>query len=188
MPRTREFIPEEALNAAMRAFWEKGYGETRYDDLVNVTGVSRKGLYTVFGDKHQLFLASLKNYRSKIVPAMLEGLSVQTITKKDFRDTFVRMGELAVSPEGQNGCLMTKTSVDGAINDPDVKRIVDLHLGDLHARLHSALLNIGYEGARADQIAPYYVGVMQGLFVLAHARADRKIIGPFVSEALAALG
>lgn len=187
MPRTREFEPKDALDAAMRVFWAKGYSETSYDDLVQGTGVSRKGLYTVFGGKHKLFLAALRNYRMKIIPYLLEDLAADHVTTDDIRGTFLNLAEMAATERGHVGCFLACTSADIAISEPDVKDIIDLHWRDLNTRLHRALLKAGYETARADRLAPYLVGVMQGLFTLAHARADQAIIEPFVEEALTVL-
>ena len=187
MPRTREFDPDDALHAAMQVFWSKGYSETSYDDLVQGTGVSRKGLYTVFGGKHQLFLAALKNYRRTVIPALLERLSDEDVTIQDIRATFLHLAEMAASGAGHMGCFMARTSADVAIENPDVKGIIDLHWKDLEFRLLSTLTNAGVPSERAEVLAPYYVGIMQGLFTLAHARADRGVIEPFVSEALRAL-
>jgi TetR/AcrR family transcriptional repressor of nem operon len=44
MARTRELSPPEALDKAMRVFWEKSYFGTSIEDLVSATGVSRYGL------------------------------------------------------------------------------------------------------------------------------------------------
>ena len=46
MARDREFNPAEALQSAIRVFWERGYGDTSVDALVNdffteLTGVMR---------------------------------------------------------------------------------------------------------------------------------------------------
>ena len=185
MPRPREFDPNDALNSAMKVFWSKGYSETSYDDLVKGTGVSRKGLYTVFGDKHQLFVATLKNYRQTIIPALLERLGEDDIDVDGIRATFHHLAEMAASGAGHMGCFMARTSTDISVHDPQVKEIVDLHWEDLNARLLFALTKSGV--ARAEELAPYYVGVMQGLFTLAHARADRAVIEPFVNEALRSL-
>jgi TetR/AcrR family transcriptional repressor of nem operon len=39
MARTREFSPPEALDKAMRVFWEKGYFGTSIEDLVSRYGL-----------------------------------------------------------------------------------------------------------------------------------------------------
>ena len=41
MPRTKEFRPEAALDAAMHLFWLKGYGATSMRDLLDGMGIGR---------------------------------------------------------------------------------------------------------------------------------------------------
>ena len=62
MARQREFSESDALEKATLAFWERGYDDTSYDDLVNATGVSRYGLYSAFGGKKEFFLRALDHY------------------------------------------------------------------------------------------------------------------------------
>lgn len=187
MPRTREFDPEEALSAAMHVFWEKGYNETSYEDLVAGTGVSRKGLYSAFGDKHQLFLAALKNYRATVVPTLLASLDSNDVTRENIRTLFFGLARLAVTTAGRRGCFLVRTSADDAINDLEIHTIIEAHFQDVNNRLQKALLTAGYAPARAKRLGPFLVGVMQGLFTLAHARTSAEIIDPFISEAMTAL-
>ena len=49
----------------MREFWQRGYFATSMENLVSATGVNRSGIYTDFGGKDALFLASLKAYRER---------------------------------------------------------------------------------------------------------------------------
>ena len=48
--RPREFDEEAALEAAMDAFWAKGYEATSMADLCNCTGLHKGSLYQAFGD------------------------------------------------------------------------------------------------------------------------------------------
>ena len=64
MARTKEFDQEQALDAAMNLFWERGYEATSIQDLVEATGVQRQSLYDTFGSKHELFLQSLMRYQT----------------------------------------------------------------------------------------------------------------------------
>lgn len=65
MPRPRTQSREQLVDSAMAVFWKSGYFATSMEDLVAATGVSRGGIYTDFGGKDALFLASLKAYRER---------------------------------------------------------------------------------------------------------------------------
>ena len=60
--RPREFDEERVLEAAMNAFWNKGYEATSLAELCRVTGLNKGSLYQAFGDKHQLFMRALHHY------------------------------------------------------------------------------------------------------------------------------
>lgn len=62
MARRREFEPVEALDKAMELFWRRGYQATSVQNLVDHLGINRQSLYDMFGDKHELFLATLDRY------------------------------------------------------------------------------------------------------------------------------
>ena len=187
MARPREFEPEAALDAAMRVFWEKGFSETSYDDLVAATGVSRKGLYTVFGDKRALHLATLQHYRKTVIPTLFAALDNPKLTTHGIGEMFRRFVEISSGTEGRMGCYMAKTSSDAKIADEDVKAVVDHHWLDLQKRFEKGLSTAGVGEDRVADLAHYFVGVMQGLLTLAHARAGRDRIEPFIEEALQAL-
>lgn len=60
--RPRRFREEEALEAAMRVFWEKGYEGTSLDDLTAAMKINRSSLYSTFGDKEKLFRLVMQRY------------------------------------------------------------------------------------------------------------------------------
>jgi len=60
--RPRKFKEEEAIEAAMRVFWEKGYEGASLRDLTKAMGIDRKSMYLTLGDKEALFLRALDRY------------------------------------------------------------------------------------------------------------------------------
>ena len=47
----------------MNLFWQRGYDAVSFNDLVAATGASRRGLYSLWGSKEDLFAAAMARYR-----------------------------------------------------------------------------------------------------------------------------
>ena len=60
--RPRTFNEDEALMAAMNAFWTKGYAATSMKDLTAAMGISGPSIYSAFGDKRELYLKTIDRY------------------------------------------------------------------------------------------------------------------------------
>ncbi|HEY2344540.1 MAG TPA: TetR/AcrR family transcriptional regulator [Xanthomonadaceae bacterium] len=63
---------DRLLLAAMRLFWEKGYGSTSVADVLQAAQVNSGSLYHFFPGKQELLLAVLEAYRQGIGPMLLE--------------------------------------------------------------------------------------------------------------------
>ena len=57
--RPREFDRGAALEAAMLAFWRKGFAATSMNDLCDAMGVRSPSLYAAFGSKEALYLEEI---------------------------------------------------------------------------------------------------------------------------------
>ena len=60
------------LDAAMKLFWEKGYGSTSIQDILREADVHAGSLYHFFPTKQDLLLAVLERYRDDIHPMLLD--------------------------------------------------------------------------------------------------------------------
>jgi TetR/AcrR family transcriptional regulator, transcriptional repressor for nem operon len=67
-PPTRDRI----VFAAMRLFWEKGYGTTSIADILRDAGALSGSLYHFFPTKQDLLMAVLELYREGIHPMLLQ--------------------------------------------------------------------------------------------------------------------
>lgn len=187
MARPRTFEPEEALEKAMNVFWRKGYAETSYDDLVSETGVSRKGLYTVFGDKEALFLAALKHYCRVRIPLMFNVLNQDVVTLDQIEAMFLWLTDLVATGQLSQGCFMANTAADEMIHNKAVKAAYDSYLKFMVSQLEQALARAGLSQASAQRLAVYYLGVLQSLQLMAHAKTDEKLVRGFMDVALGEL-
>ncbi len=53
---------EDALAAALKVFWRKGYEAASLNDLTEAMGITRPSLYCAFGNKEELFKKALALY------------------------------------------------------------------------------------------------------------------------------
>lgn len=60
--RQRNFDKQQALEQAMRVFWQKGFVGASLMDLTNSMGINKPSLYAAFGNKEQLFILATQNY------------------------------------------------------------------------------------------------------------------------------
>lgn len=70
MGRPRSFDVDEALDAAIEAFWDAGYEATSMADLMEAMGLQKGSIYKVWPDKRALFQAALRRYLDRGLEAL----------------------------------------------------------------------------------------------------------------------
>ena len=88
--RRKEDRPREITEAAFATFAEKGYSDTRIDDVAKRAGVSKGLTYLYFKTKEELFKAVIK---SVVVPR-IEALAAESVEPGRSAEAFIR-GPLA---------------------------------------------------------------------------------------------
>lgn len=124
MPRTKSYNETEVLERAMELFWQKGFHATSIQDLVSHLGVHRGSLYGQFGDKKQLFDASLLHYRKINTEKIKDLLSKQTSIKEGFRNLLYNAVEDNQHDNDKKGCFMVNAATELASQDPEIKTIL----------------------------------------------------------------
>jgi AcrR family transcriptional regulator len=120
--RPRSFDETEALERATQVYWLKGYDGVTIDDLVAGMGVGRPSLYSVFGDKRDLFLRVLKAYAEKKGTRAAKALlSPQTL--RDSLACFLKHAVESATEKGSaRGCLLQ--CVAPLVDDPEVRQFL----------------------------------------------------------------
>lgn len=121
--RPREFELDDALDAAMNAFWLHGYESTSMADLVEATGVKKGSLYKAFGDKHALFVSSLERYMQKMeaeLAPILMSAPTATVAVRRWIEFAQGTGS---SDECPRGCMIVNTISELAPHDPIVRGV-----------------------------------------------------------------
>ena len=177
MARPREFEPADALRAAVQVFWERGFLDTSMDDLVEGTGVSRYGLYSTFGNKHELFLASLDHYleivNGRLAPMLAANASVKDIER--FLLSFLEMSATDIP----KGCMLCNASTELGDTDPLVKIRTDKYIELFRRAFRNALRCSVRRGELPKSTNVVFVAdrieaSLLGLFVMSRAGQPRK--------------
>jgi len=122
MARSVEFDEELAISKAMDVFWKKGYSGTSMRDLTEAMGINSSSLYNTIGDKHQLFLRSIRHYtESKMQGARQEFHGIRSPLKAI--EKYINSSARALINE-PNSCLAIKTTFEVATGDPEVQKII----------------------------------------------------------------
>jgi AcrR family transcriptional regulator len=110
MGRHREFDVEEALAAAQKVFWLKGYDGTSISDLTEAMGINSPSLYATFGSKRGLFKAVLNHYdasREKVLTKIL----AEPTAKEVASHYLSALADYATDKKHPPGCLMIKAGL-----------------------------------------------------------------------------
>ncbi|WP_114229021.1 MULTISPECIES: TetR/AcrR family transcriptional regulator [Sphingomonas] len=187
--RPREFDVDDALAAALRVFWQKGYEGTSLTDLTEAMGITRPSLYAAFGNKESLFRKALDLYESEKLAYIGEALAAPTSREVAHR---LLSGALATQTSEcePRGCLRVISSVTCGAEAESVK-------ADLQARRassHQAILQ-RMEQAKADGDLPahtdvagitnYLLAVLQGMSVQAGNGATKEQLAEVVRTTIA---
>lgn len=192
MARTKEFNPEEALEAAMELFWRRGYEATSMRDLLEGMGIGRGSFYDTFGDKRALFLAALDRFEESRTTWAIEVLQESPSPLAGIEEVFRRTVENLVGYEPRRGCLLANSAVELAPHDPEVATRISGYVRRTEKAFEDAL-----ERARVRKeipkksdpraLARFLVTNLHGLRVMARAGADRETLEDAVRIALFAL-
>lgn len=105
----------------MEAFWRKGYEATSLADLTECTCLNKASLYRVFGDKHQLFKAALKNY------ADMEYREVRAVireTATPLENIRAVVDKIMEDSAHEKGCMMINSLVELGPHDAEVAQML----------------------------------------------------------------
>jgi TetR/AcrR family transcriptional repressor of nem operon len=191
MARTKEFDQQQALDAAMNLFWERGYEATSMQDLVDATGVQRQSLYDTFGSKHEMFLQTLMRYQE------LEGHQLSEIMKKHPKGGFSLIRAIFESRASHTvcdarGCFGSNCSVELGNSDQAVAERIRIGRDGLEELFKRCLVqaNAARElknSSSVSALAQFLVNAYFGLNLLAKTRPTKAMIDNVVSVTLAAL-
>ncbi|MCR8645424.1 TetR/AcrR family transcriptional regulator [Paenibacillus sp. N1-5-1-14] len=189
MARTREFDENIALDAAMKLFWEKGYEATSLSDLTARMGIQRPSIYSAFGDKKELFEATLRKYTMSHASDMRAQLQSHSSVKKAFLALFEGVVAEEYAVDRSRGCFCINTMVELAPHDEKFEILTREHQMYLAVIFQEAIergVNSGELDAHTDPKALSQALVLSliGLSVMVKSRPQRSFLDNAISVTL----
>jgi AcrR family transcriptional regulator len=188
--RPRAFDIDQALERALRVFWEKGYAGSSLSDLTEAMDINRPSLYAAFGNKEALFRKALDRYLQGTIGVVRD--AIDEPTSRGVAERLLRSAaDMLTNPRNPRGCL----TVRGALSSGEEADPIRLELaarrsegeGLIRERLQRAKMEGDLPpGTNPADLARYLATVYQGMSVQAAGGATRKQLRRVAETALGA--
>ncbi|WP_193045509.1 TetR/AcrR family transcriptional regulator [Mycolicibacterium baixiangningiae] len=188
MGRPRAFDADEALDRAMRVFWEQGYEGASLTDLTEAMGISRTSMYAAFGNKEELFARVLQRYTEG--PASYGPRALEEPTARHVAAAVLRGAITAsTSPGGPAGCLGVQGALAAGAPAREVRDLLIAWRNDGVSQLRRRFQLAVDEGdlpcsANPGVLARYIVTLSNGIAVQAASGASRDDLQQVADAAL----
>lgn len=188
--RPRAFDIDEALDRALRVFWQKGFEGASLPDLTAAMGINRPSLYAAFGNKEALFRKALDRYAEGPAAAALAALE-EPKAFDAMRLLLQRSVESLTCPDNPRGCLIVQGALSCGDAAADIKTELAQRRAATEAAIRARLERAHAEGDLPSHTSPadlarFIATLLQGLAVQAAGGAPRAELEAVVDLALAA--
>jgi AcrR family transcriptional regulator len=189
--RPREFDRGAALEAAMLAFWRKGFAATSMNDLCDAMDVRSPSVYAAFGSKEALYLEALQHYVGTVGPPVWDKLAEGATARAGVENLLLAATEsLPESHLTPAGCMATLAAVSDEWPAGIAKVVTKIRvemLDMLRSRLETGVAN-GELSPKTDidALSRFYLSVYQGMAVQARDGAGAAELRGVVAAAMAA--
>lgn len=178
--RRKEFVEQDVVATASRAFWRRGYLATSTRDLEAETKLSTASLYNAFENKRTLFRLSLEHYVEAYVRGGLREAS--KLPPHQRIDFFVNSVIAALAkPKGLASCLLVNSALELPEEEKELRTFVTACLDEVEAFFREALRAAVADGTLRMDIpledaARGLMAMLMGLHVLARRRPGRTAL------------
>ena len=188
--RPRAFDPGQALDAALKVFWERGYEGASLVDLTAAMGINKPSLYATFGDKAELFRRVVDRYLAKqavLWDQIFQEPSARLAIKR-LLDTTV---DSLTSGQNPHGCLLVQSALTCSEESDCIKKELALRRSDGDSMIRARLDRAQAEGELAPNVdvaalSRYFSTVLRGISVEASAGATRQDLQNIIDLAMKA--
>jgi AcrR family transcriptional regulator len=191
--RPRKIAAKEALHSVMIAFWQNGYSATSMNDLADVSGMAKPGLYASFGDKEALFEKALLHYFETYGGPVFERLrKAEKHVIQDFREFLGAIADLTLDPGTPAGCFLVNALVDRTYGVDRHQELVNGLRESRYAGIKNRLIKAVAAGeirsdADIDRAATFLDGQFSAIAMLGRSGSTDAELKTFIETGLRAL-
>ncbi len=190
--RPRSFDRDQALQQAMRLFWELGYDGATLEDLQSTMGiVAAPSFYAAFGSKEKLFREAVDLYCTMVFSTFMEAMNRGATARASIEEVLRTAARSLCSPKRPRGCLVSL----GIMNCTRASRGTQLHLRNLRRQTEVVILERLQRGVTAGDVprgvdvaalASFYATIVHGLSIQARDGASSEALQRTAKCAMAA--
>ncbi|MGL4729903.1 MAG: TetR/AcrR family transcriptional regulator [Bosea sp. (in: a-proteobacteria)] len=177
--RPRAFDQGVALNAAMRLFWQRGFEGVSISELSQAMGINAPSLYATFGDKRQLFEASVEAYLAGHGCYAIEAILQEGTARAAIERLLVSAAAYLTDPRMPSGCMVVLSAINCAEQDTDLRDTMaakrNASADAIRDRIRAGVAKGETpRGFNADAMAALVTATFQGLSIRARDGATRE--------------
>lgn len=192
MARTKEFNEIEILDKAIDLFWFKGYNGASMQDVVDSLGLSRSSIYDTFGDKHQLYISALEQYRKQAAGGLIDMVKQSTSPIQTIQQLLEILSNDSLNTVCNKGCFMTNSTIELAPHDPEIHKIVKDNMQDIEEAFYNLVKKGQDLGEITNQndaraLARFLFNTISGIRVAAKSGADKAVYQDIIHVTLSVL-
>ncbi|MFA6264924.1 MAG: TetR/AcrR family transcriptional regulator [Pseudolabrys sp.] len=166
------------MDKALDVFWRNGYEGASISELTHAMGISPPSLYAAFGNKEKLFRSALDRY-AEVRKQLWQELMKEPTARAMMARLFERVIDFYAEEGNPNCCMLVK----GTMSSGDCGELLAQHLSAKRAESETMIVE-RFRQAKAnnelpddidpEDLARYYMTVLEGMSVRAAGGADRK--------------
>jgi len=178
--RPREFDVDQALHAALRLFWERGYEDASLTDLACTMGIVRPSLQAAFGSKEDLYRQAIDLYGRETMAFVAN--SIRATTAAEVARLYLKgYCDILSDQDTPSGCFMIKGLASTGRSAAVARQESANRLETYEALLEQRFVQAQEEGdlsieVDADILAQTLTVIANGLAVRADMGAPRTIL------------
>ncbi len=192
--RQREFCKTQALDAAMKVFWKKGYIGASLSHLTEAMGINKPSLYSAYGDKEQLFVEAVNYYLDSYAKPYTRHLFEDVPLKQRIHNYMLAVLSGQCHDDTPRGCFVSLSVTEaesGAFPDAAAESV--RHARDFAEKSLRKLFKQEISKGNLDSsvdpksLAQYLLLVLHGTAAMARGGKSKKELEALVKTAVDAI-